>query len=113
MTVPAANVFIDPGMKSPLTHEFTRRTARTSAAGKGYAEVTYVGRNTTNLIEDFITRADGTTDVVANGIDAGEVSNRVYPQHRPGAPRVPGLVFQGRYQPDEQLDASTASTRSS
>jgi hypothetical protein len=95
--VPTANVFTDPSMKSPLVHEFSTSYGANIANGKGYAEVAYVFRKTTSMIEDFITRADGTTVVQAFGINAGEVSNQVY-RNTPDAHRqYQGMVFQGRY----------------
>jgi hypothetical protein len=98
VTVPTANVFTDPGMKSPLIHEFTTSYGVNVARGKGYAEVAYVYRKTTNMIEDFITRADGTTQVQAFGIDAGVVSNRVYRNTDQAHRMYQGMVFQSRYQ---------------
>jgi carboxypeptidase family protein/TonB-dependent receptor-like protein len=98
VSVPTANVFTDPGMKSPLIHEFTTSYGANIANGKGYAEVAYVYRKTTNMIEDFITRADGTTRVQAFGIDAGLVSNRVYRNTDEAHRAYQGMVFQGRYQ---------------
>jgi len=96
--VPTANVFTDPSMKSPLVHEFSTSYGANLGNGKGYAEVAYVFRKTTSMIEDFLTRADGTTVVTANGINAGEVSNQVY-RNTPDAHRqYQGMVFQGRYQ---------------
>jgi Carboxypeptidase regulatory-like domain/TonB dependent receptor-like, beta-barrel len=98
VTVPTANVFTDPSMKSPLVHEFTTSYGANIANGKGYAEVAYVFRKTTSIIEDFITREDGTTVVEFSGINAGEVSNQVY-RNTPDAHRqYQGMVFQGRYQ---------------
>jgi hypothetical protein len=76
--VPLANVFVDEKTKTPLTHEFSTSFARTIGDGLGFAEVSYVFRRTGNMVEDFITIADGTTDVVINGIAAGEVSNVAY-----------------------------------
>ena len=78
VTVPTANIFTDPGMKSPLIHEFTTSYGVNINRGKGYAEAAYIYRKTTSMIEDFITRADGTTHVQAFGIDAGTVTNHVY-----------------------------------
>ena len=97
--VPTANVFTDPSMKSPLVHEFTTSYGANIAQGKGYAEVAYVFRKTTSMIEDFITREDGTTVVQFAGINAGEVSNQVY-RNTPDAHRqYQGMVFQGRFTP--------------
>ena len=95
--VPTANVFTDPSMKSPLVHEFTASYGANLANGKGYAEVAYVFRKTTSIIEDFITRADGTTVVKAFGIDAGEVSNQVYRNTDEAHREYQGMVFQSRY----------------
>ena len=98
VSVPTANVFTDPGMKSPLVHEFTTTYGLNINQGKGYAEVAYVYRKTTNMIEDFITRPDGTTNVRAFGIDAGVVSNRVYRNTDEAHRMYQGMVFQSRYQ---------------
>src|SRR5262249_8597863 len=66
--------------------------------GKGYAEAAYIYRKTTNIIEDFITRADGTTPVKAYGIDAGLLSNQVYRNTDEAHRLFDSMVFQGRYQ---------------
>jgi carboxypeptidase family protein len=103
VTVPTANIFTDPGMKSPLIHEFTTSYGANVANGKGYAEVAYVFRKTTSMIEDFITRADGTTRVQAFGIDAGVVSNHVYRNTDDANRQYQGMVFQSRYTPSSRL----------
>jgi outer membrane receptor protein involved in Fe transport len=95
--VPLANVFVDPKLKTPLTHEFTTSFGRTLGNGLGYAEVSYIFRRTGNMVEDFITIADGTTDVVFNGINAGTVSNIVYRNTDFGWREYQGMVFQSRY----------------
>jgi Carboxypeptidase regulatory-like domain len=97
ITVPLANVFIDQNTKSALTHEVTASYGLTIANGKGYTEAAYIHRSTGSLIEDFITRADGVTDVVLNGIDAGLASNRVYRNTDLASRVYDGMVFQGRY----------------
>ena len=61
---PLQNVFITPGMKSPLVHEFSASYGSNLFASKGYTEVAYVFRKTTSLIEDFQTVQGGFTDVV-------------------------------------------------
>jgi hypothetical protein len=97
VTVPTANVFIDPNTKSPLVHEFTASYGVNINDGKGFAEAAYIFRKTTNMIEDFITLADGVTRVQAFGIDAGLVSNRVYRNTDLANRLFDSLVFQGRY----------------
>jgi outer membrane receptor protein involved in Fe transport len=95
--VPLANVFVDEKTKTPLTHEFSTSFARTIGDGLGFAEVSYVFRRTGNMVEDFITIADGTTDVVINGIAAGEVSNVAYRNGDVGWREYQAMVFQSRY----------------
>jgi hypothetical protein len=96
--VPTANVFVDPDTKSALTHEFTASYGVNIHQGRGYAEASYVHRAVTNMIEDFITRADGVTNVVAFGIEAGLVSNNVFRNTDIATRTYDGMVFQGRYQ---------------
>jgi len=103
VTVPLANVFIDPNTKSALTNEFTASYGITMNRGRGYGEVAYVHRTVGSIIEDFITRADGVTDVVANGIDAGLVSNRVYRNTDIAHREYDGMVFQSRYTVSNRL----------
>ena len=50
---PTANVFLDDGLSSPVTREFTASIGH-ELWGKGLAKVTYVYRNYYNFIEDFI-----------------------------------------------------------
>lgn len=95
--VPTANVFVDDGLKSPLTHEFTTSYGLTMGGGRGYAEASYVFRKTTNIVEDFTTRADGTTRVVLQGLDLGLVSNVVYRNTDDANREYQALVFQSRY----------------
>ena len=95
--VPLANIFVDEKVKTPLTHEFSTSLGRTINGGKGYGEVSYVYRRTGNMVEDFTTLADGTTDVTFNGISAGRVSNVVYRNSDIGWREYQAMVFQSRY----------------
>jgi outer membrane receptor protein involved in Fe transport len=95
--VPTANVFVDEDITSPLTHEFTTSYGITIGGGRGFAEATYVFRKTTNMIEDFTTRADGTTRVTLQGLDLGLVSNVVYRNTDLANREYQAMVFQTRY----------------
>jgi len=97
VTVPVANVFTNPGMKSPLVHEFTTSYGVNLNRGKGYAEAAYIYRKTTNMIEDFISLANGVTDVNFAGISAGLATNRVYRNTSDAHRLFSSMVFQGRY----------------
>jgi hypothetical protein len=98
VNVPLANVFMDPGLKSPLTHETSVSYGLNFGERRGYGEVSYVARQTHGLIETFSTIADGTTHVVANGVDAGVVSNIVYRNSDVAHREYQGMVFQSRLQ---------------
>ena len=97
VTDPTKNVFMAPGTKSPLTHEFTLSYGANLLNGRGYADVSYVARVTHDLIEDFATLQGGFTNVVVNGVPAGEFTNVIY-QNTPLAHRqYQSMVFQSRY----------------
>jgi hypothetical protein len=94
---PTKNVFMAPGTKSPLTHEFTLSYGANVLKGRGYGEVTYVARVTHDLIEDFQTIQDGFTNVVVNGISAGEFTNVNYQNTDLANRQYQAMVFQARY----------------
>ncbi len=96
--VPLANVFMDPGLKSPLTHEETVSYGLNFGDRRGYGEISYVARQTHDLIEAFSTIADGSTHVVANGVDAGVFSNIVYRNSDVAHREYQGVVVQSRLQ---------------
>jgi len=95
--VPLANIFVDEKLKTPLTHEFTASFGRSLGGGLGWAEASFVFRRTGNMVEDFVTIPDGTTDVVFNGINAGEVSNVVYRNTDQAWREYQAVVLQSRY----------------
>lgn len=93
---PTANVSIAPGLSSPLTKEFTV-SAGTELGAKGSAQLTYVMRHMNNFIEDFIDIANGTTDVVQNGLDFGTFTNVVFRNSNAPKREYQALVAQGEY----------------
>lgn len=94
---PTQNVFMAPGTVSPLTHEFTASYGANLFARRGYGEVSYVARKTTDLIEDFQTIAGGVTDVVLSGVSAGAFTNVIYQNTDLAHRQYQGLVFQSRF----------------
>jgi outer membrane receptor protein involved in Fe transport len=95
--VPLANIFVDQKLKTPLTHEFSASLGRSFNRGLGFAEASYIYRRTGNMVEDFTTIADGTTDVVTNGISAGTVSNVAYRNTDELWREYQAMVLQSRY----------------
>ena len=91
--LPGTNVFMDPDLKSALVHEFTTSYGESLANGRGYAEVAYVYRKTTSMIEDFSTVADGFTDAG----DLGVITNQVFRNGDESRREYQGLVIQSRY----------------
>ena len=104
--VPLANIFVDEKLTTPLTHEFSLSFGRAFNEGRGFAEASYIFRDTGNMVEDFITIADGTTHVVFNGIDAGTVSNVVYRNTDDAWREFQAMVFQGRYRWFDRLQVN-------
>ena len=96
---PTQNIKMDPNLKSPLVQEFTASFGSKTISTKGYGEVSYIWRETHDLIEDFQDLTTGTTNVIVNGVSAGIFTNKFYTN----APndqvyrKYQGLVFQGRY----------------
>jgi hypothetical protein len=84
-------------MKSPLVHELSASYGANLFAHKGYGEVSYVYRRTTDLIEDFQAVAGGFTDVVVQGVDAGKFTNIIFQNTDQDHRDYSGMVFQARY----------------
>jgi len=93
---PTANVSIGPNLSSPITREFTV-SGGTDVGRRGYAQATYVWRTTNNFIEDVIDIANGTTNVVREGVDIGTFTNVVYENSNVPQRNYQGVVLQGRY----------------
>lgn len=96
-TDPTANVFMDSDLRSPLLHEFTVSYGANLGSGRGFGELAYVYRRTTDLIEDFLTTTTGSTRVIAAGVDAGLATNVLYRNTDLARREYQGLVFQSRY----------------
>jgi len=93
---PTANVFMESGLSSPVTKEFTA-SAGTRLGAKGSAQVTYVMRHMGNFIEDFIDIANGTTHVVQDGVDFGTFTNIQYRNSNVPKRDYQAMVFQADY----------------
>lgn len=93
---PTANIFMAPGLSSPVTKEFTV-SGGTNLGRKGSMQLTYVWRRMSNFIEDFIDIANGTTNVVQNGIDFGTFTNVIYKNSNVPKRDYQGFVFQANY----------------
>ena len=76
-TFPALNIRFADDLSSPVTTEYTFGAARTFGA-RSYAKAVFVQRKTSNFIEEFILRANGTTPIVVNGATLGLLDNIVY-----------------------------------
>jgi hypothetical protein len=94
---PTANVFLAPGLESPLTKEFTVSAGRQFA--KGYGRVLYTWRLATNFIEDFIDdpTASGKIPVVRNGVNFGTFDRLEFRNSEDVERRYQGMQFLWRY----------------
>ena len=94
---PVQNVFLEDGLKSPRTKEFT--VSGGGALGThGYGKVTYVNRRASNFVEDFITVDGGSTTVARDSLTIGTFSNKIFRNTDAHERNYDGLEFQGRYQ---------------
>ena len=93
---PTVNVFFEDGLSSPITKEITVSAGGTVGT-RGYVEATYVRRDTSDLIEDFIELGNGSTSVVQEGMEFGTFTNTIYRNTNLADRRFESLVFQGRY----------------
>ncbi len=93
---PTANVSLASGLHTPVTKEFTLALGG-QFGQRGYAEATYVFRRTNGLIEDTISLANGTTDVVKDGADYGTFTNVVYRNSNIATRQYQGMVFDANY----------------
>jgi hypothetical protein len=94
---PLQNIIIAPGTKSPLVHEFTTGYAAGLFNNRGHAEVTYIFRKTTSMIEDYLDKTTGRTNVVVNGISAGLFTNKVFQNTDLAKREYQAMVFQSQY----------------
>ena len=94
---PTQNVFIDPDTTTPVVHEVTTSYGLNMFGGRGYAEATYIYRNTTNFIEDFFSLDGGATEVTVDGISAGRFTNQLFSNTDLPQREYQALAFQSRY----------------
>lgn len=78
-SVPTANVFMEPGLSSPVNKEFTVSGGLGLSRG-GWLKASYVDRKLTGVIDDFITdfSPTGCTQIIFEGVDAGCADNVLY-----------------------------------
>jgi len=94
---PTANVFLEDGLGSPITKEFTLSAGRQFA--KGYGRVMYSWRHASNFIEDFYDdpSASGKVTVVHNGVNFGTFDKVEYRNSNDVERRYQAMQFIGRY----------------
>jgi hypothetical protein len=92
---PTANVFMDKGLSSPVTREFS--TSLGGEFGKGYAKIIYTKRSVGNFVEDFIDLSNGTTTIDKAGLTFGPFTNIVYRNTSVPQRDYQGLLLEGRY----------------
>ena len=101
------NVMLDPGLKSPLTKEFTVSAGGT-LGNRGHLKGTYIRRRAGNFIEDFIDVTTGTTEIMRDGRSFGTFDNELFRNTDLLQRNYDALQFDGRYSVTSrfQLDGS-------
>jgi hypothetical protein len=100
---PTANVFLAPGLESPVTKEITFSAGQQFA--KGYGRVMYTWRNASNFIEDYIDdpSAAGKIPVVRNGANFGTFDRLEFRNSQDVERRYQAMQFIGRYDVSSNL----------
>jgi len=93
---PTANVTLAPGLSTPVVKEFTA-SLDAAVGSRGSISGTYIYRRTGNMIEDYISIANGVTHVVKNGTDFGTFTNVLYANSDVAQRQYQGLQFEGLY----------------
>jgi hypothetical protein len=88
-------------VQSPLTKEFTVGLAR-EIGQRGYMRATYVNRNATDFVEDFITVDGGRTTILLNGMPAA-FDNILYANTDLARREYQGLDMLGAYRVNQSL----------
>ena len=101
---PTANIFMAPGLSSPVTREFSASIGH-QLGDRGMAKLTYANRAYHNFIEDFIDDPTdaGRTDVVYNGTDFGTFDNIVYRNSDLPERKYQALIAQANFRPSSRL----------
>ena len=101
------NVFLDPGLKSPLTKEFTVSAGGT-LGNRGHLKATYIRRRAGNFIEDFLDLTTGVTEIMHEGQSYGTFVNQLFRNTDELERNYDALQFDGRYSLTSrfQLDGS-------
>ena len=101
------NVFLNPGLKSPLTKEFTVSAGGT-LGNRGHLKVTYIRRRAGNFIEDFLDLTTGATEIMHEGQSYGTFVNQLFRNTDELERNYDALQFDGRYRLTSrfQLDGS-------
>ena len=94
-TFPSINVFLDDEIESPVTREFTVAFAR-EFGRSAWARATYVNRDVTNFVDDFITIDGGRTTISRGGI-SGVFDNAIYRNTDLPEREYQALEFQSAY----------------
>lgn len=95
-SVPTGNVFMASGLSSPVQEEITLSAGMALPEG-GYLKATYIDRDLTGVIDDFITIDLGCSDIELGGIDAGCIDNKLYENTDEPERTYQAILLQGRY----------------
>ena len=97
---PTANVKVAKGLQSPLVRELTLALGR-QLGQQGHAKATYVWRNTSNFVEDFVSLANGVENVPL----VGQLTNRVLDNTDVPKRSYEAAIFQTDYRMADRLMA--------
>jgi hypothetical protein len=96
---PSRNVMLDGALSPPAVREFTTSYGFAAMHDRGYVQAAYIRRDWTGLIDDEISLANGTTQVISGGFNVGTFTNQVIRNTDDAVRNYNALEFQARLGP--------------
>ena len=93
---PTANIFVAPGLSSPIVKEFTASAGR-QIAQRGFAKITYQHRTWSNFVENFIQLSNGIVNVTRNGANIGDLTKVIVGNTNDAFRKYDAIVLQTSY----------------
>lgn len=95
-SVPTGNIFMSDDLSSPTNREITFSAGMALPRG-GSFKATYIDRDLSEMIDDFVTIDQGCTQIVFQGVNAGCFDNVVYRNTSVPVREYQAVQLQGNY----------------
>lgn len=97
-SIPTANIFVDPDIKSPVADEITF-SAGAALGSRGFVQATFIDRSWSSFWEDFFDTTQGKTAVTLPNGTVRNLDNRFYANTDALKREYQAVQLQARYDP--------------